>query len=198
MKKGTFSKLALVLSMLVGYSWASAQGDAELMLMPSTTQAVQGDEFTVDVVLKNPNQEKGRRERTSMRYYETLYIINPDLPEDGYREVVTKFTDLVEKNKGVVTKVDEWGIKTLAYAVKKFKRGSYVLLQYCGEPGITAELKREMSLDDRLLKYQTIKLSDNADPEALTAEGNEGQEEVEETAETAEETSAENEGENGI
>ncbi len=133
-----------------------------------------------------------------MRYYETLYIINPNLPEDGYREVVTKFTDLVEKNKGVVTKVDEWGIKTLAYAVKKFKRGSYVLLQYCGEPGITAELKRELSLDDRLLKYQTIKLSDNADPEALKAEGIEGKEEVEETAETAEETSAENEGENGI
>ena len=133
-----------------------------------------------------------------MRYYETLYIINPGLPEDGYREVVTKFTDLVKKNKGVVTKVDEWGMKTLAYAIKKFNRGSYVLLQYCGEPGITAELKREMSLDDRLLKYQTIKLSDNADPEALKAEGNEGKEEVEETAETAEETSAENEGENGI
>ena len=133
-----------------------------------------------------------------MRYYETLYIINPDLPDDDYRGVVTKFTDLVGKNKGVVTKVDEWGVKTLAYAVKKFKRGSYVLLQYCGEPGITAELKREMSLDDRLLKYQTIKLSDNADPEALKAEGNQGKEEVEETAETAEETSAENEGENGI
>lgn len=133
-----------------------------------------------------------------MRYYETLYIINPDLPDDDYRGVVTKFTDLVGKNKGVVTKVDEWGIKTLAYEVKKFNKGSYVLLQYCGEPGITAELKREMSLDDRLLKYQTIKLSDNADPEALKAEGDQGKGEIEGTAETAEETSAENEGENGI
>jgi len=133
-----------------------------------------------------------------MRYYETLYIINPDLPEDGYRKVVTKFTDLVEKNKGVVTKVDEWGIKTLAYEVKKFNRGSYVLLQYCGEPGVTAELKREMSLDDRLLKYQTIKLSDNADPEALKAEGDEGKGETGGAEETAEETNAQNEGENGV
>jgi len=133
-----------------------------------------------------------------MRYYETLYIINPDLPDDDYRGVVTKFTNFVEKNKGVVTKVDEWGTKTLAYEVKKFNRGSYVLLQYCGEPGITAELKREMSLDDKILKYQTIKLSDNADPEALKTEGDKGKEEIEETAETAEETSAENEGENGI
>ena len=133
-----------------------------------------------------------------MRYYETLYIINPDLADDDYREVVTKFTDLVEKNKGVVTKVDEWGTKTLAYEVKKFSRGSYVLLQYCGEPGITAELKREMSLDDRILKYQTIKLSDNADPAALKTEGDEGKAETEGTAEIAEEKSAENEGQNGI
>jgi len=102
-----------------------------------------------------------------MRYYETLYIINPSLAEEDYRAVVAKFTDAVEKNKGVVTKVDEWGKKTLAYDIKKFDKGYYVLLQYCGESGLTAEVKREMSLDDRILKYQTIKLSDNADPEEL-------------------------------
>ena len=134
-----------------------------------------------------------------MRHYETLYIINPDLADDDYRIVVTKFNDLVEKKKGVITKVDEWGKKTLAYKVKKFDRGFYVLLQYCGEPGITAEIKREMSLDDRVLKYQTIKLSDNADPDALKAE-------VEtdkpasggEVKETADESSTEEEDKNGI
>ena len=52
-----------------------------------------------------------------MRYYETLYIINPSLAEEDYRAVVAKFTDAVEKNKGVVTKVDEWGKKTLAYDI---------------------------------------------------------------------------------
>lgn len=133
-----------------------------------------------------------------MRYYETLYIINPDLPDDDYRVVVTKFTDLVGKNKGVVTKVDEWGTKSLAYAVKKFNRGSYVLLQYCGEPGITAELKREMSLDDRVIKYQTIKLSDNADPEALKTDEDEGKTETGEKEVPAKETSAEDEVENGV
>jgi small subunit ribosomal protein S6 len=102
-----------------------------------------------------------------MRYYETLYIINPNLAEEDYRALVAKFTDAVGKNKGVVTKVDEWGKKTLAYDIKKFDKGFYVLLQYCGEPGLTAEIKREMSLDDRILKYQTVKLSDNADLEKL-------------------------------
>jgi len=104
-----------------------------------------------------------------MRYYETLYFINPNLADEEYGDVVTKFSNLVEKNKGIVIKIDEWGKKTLAYEVKKFDRGYYVLLQYCGEPDILEELKREFRLDERILKYQTVKLSDNEDPETLKA-----------------------------
>jgi len=134
-----------------------------------------------------------------MRYYETLYIINPDLSDDDYRDVVVKFNNLVEKKKGVLIKVDEWGKKTLAYQVKKFNKGTYVLLQYCGEAGIVEEIKREMSLDDRVLKYQTIKLSDKADPEALKASEGEDNAEIEEQVkETVDEKSTEDEGENGI
>ena len=133
-----------------------------------------------------------------MRYYETLYIINPNLAEEDYRAVVAKFTDVVEKNKGVVTKVDEWGKKTLAYDIKKFDKGYYVLLQYCGEPGLTAEFKREMSLDDRILKYQTVKLSDNADPEELKPKPAVSEVETVQPVEdetTSEESSTEDEGE---
>jgi len=135
-----------------------------------------------------------------MRHYETLYIMNPDLTDDECRDVVTKFNNLVEKERGVVINVEEWGKKTLAYQVKKFDKGSYVLLQYCGEPDIIEELKREMSLDDRILKYQTIKLSDHADPEALKAEGeaNKKRSSGEEEKETEDEPRAADEGENGI
>ncbi|MEA2040454.1 MAG: 30S ribosomal protein S6 [Thermodesulfobacteriota bacterium] len=105
-----------------------------------------------------------------MRYYETLYLINPDLSDEDYGDVVTKFNNLVEKNKGSVINVDEWGKKTLAYKVKKFDKGYYVLLQYCGAAEILAELNRDLTLDDRVLKYQTIKLSNDVDPEALKSE----------------------------
>jgi len=108
-----------------------------------------------------------------MNYYETLYLVNPNLGDDGYTDTVTKFNNIVEKNKAVIIKIDEWGKKSLAYPVKKFTKGYYVLIQYCAEPDIHLELKREFRLDERVLKYQTIKLSDNADPEALkqTTEG---------------------------
>ena len=142
--------------------------------------------------------EAVREEKMNMRYYETLYIINPNLADEGYEDVVTKFNGIVEKNNGVMIKVDEWGKKNLAYEVKKFDKGCYVLLQYCGESHIVAELKREFKLDERVIKYQTIKLSDTADPEALKSELEETKEKVAEEGETPVDSSLEEEGKNGL
>jgi small subunit ribosomal protein S6 len=141
-----------------------------------------------------------------MRLYETLYLINPDLADEDYRGIVDKFNNLIEKNNGVLVKVDEWGKKTLAYDVKKFDKGFYVLLNYCGEPDLISELRRDFKLDDRVLKYQTIKLSDKADPEALKVKTEESVvksgDEVEATEEVSpdqEKAIVENqEGKNGI
>ncbi len=143
-----------------------------------------------------------------MRYYETLYLINPELAEEDCRGVIDKFNSLIEKNNGVVVKVDEWGKKTLAYQIKKFDKGYYVLLQYCGEPGLLTELHRNFNIDDKILKYQTIKLSDNADPEALKpkTEPGDAKAEVSDEAKPAEEVSRDQgsekvkdqEGKNGI
>jgi len=70
-----------------------------------------------------------------------------------------------------------------------------VLLKYCGNSGITAELKRVLKLDERVLKYQTVKLSDNADPEALKAKIEEGETRAGEDEEIIEEESTEIDGE---
>ena len=141
-----------------------------------------------------------------MRYYETLYLINPNIEDEDYREVVNKFNSLVEQNKGIVIRVDEWGKKTLAYSVKKFDKGYYVLLQYCGEPALIEKLQRDLKLDDRVIKYQTVKLSDNEDPEILKAKAEEDKTKVTEATEAEEkivseedaETGNDSEGENGV
>ena len=99
-----------------------------------------------------------------MRHYETIYIMNPNLAEEVNKEVIEKFSSLIQKHDGVVVKIDEWGSKRLAYQIKKNDYGFYVLADYCGGPEITAQLAREFKLDDRVLKYQTVKLEDNADP----------------------------------
>ncbi|MBN2032632.1 MAG: 30S ribosomal protein S6 [Deltaproteobacteria bacterium] len=102
-----------------------------------------------------------------MRHYETIYIVNPNLSQDEYRDVLDKYTTLIEKNNGAIVKTEEWGTQRLAYDVKKFDKGAYVLLNYCAKPGLSAELERDLNLDDRVLKFQTIKLAHEADPKDL-------------------------------
>ena len=56
-----------------------------------------------------------------MRYYETLYLIRPDLEPEEYKAVVEKYNKIIEQNNGVVINVDEWGKKSLAYEVENLK-----------------------------------------------------------------------------
>lgn len=102
-----------------------------------------------------------------MRHYETIFIVNPNLVTENYQEVISKFSGLVEKEKGIMIKVDEWGTQKMAYDVKKFDKGAYVLFEYCGTAGLTTTLERDLKLDDRILLFQTVKLADKVDPEEL-------------------------------
>jgi small subunit ribosomal protein S6 len=112
-----------------------------------------------------------------MRHYETIYILDPNLTLEDCKEVIKKYNDLVEKQKGTIIKVEGWGNQKFAYAVKKFDKGSYFLMNYCGDPGVTSELERDLKLDDRVLKYQTVKLGDKVDPEALIRKEKEAKQE---------------------
>jgi len=112
-----------------------------------------------------------------MRRYETVYIANPNLEDEALKEVVDKFSDLIKKNEGSLVKVDEWGKRKLAYEVKRFDKGYYVLLDFCGLPEMVTELERNLKLDDRVLKYLTVKVDDEVDPAGLIAD------EVQEVAE---------------
>ena len=107
-----------------------------------------------------------------MRHYETILIINPNLSEDDHKEVVKKYDDLIAKEKGVVVKIDEWGKQRLAYELKRFDKGAYVLMEYCGEHDLTKELARALKLDDRVDPESLLKKEEEAEqePEAEAAE----------------------------
>jgi len=102
-----------------------------------------------------------------MKHYETVCILNPDLADEEYQAALSKSREVIEKQKGIVVKVEEWGKQKLAYLVKKYDKGSYVVFNYCGDSGVSAELERTLGLDERYLKYMTVKLEEKADPEAL-------------------------------
>ena len=121
-----------------------------------------------------------------MRHYETLFIVTPDSSEEDLKAVATKIKGVVSGMDGVVTSYDEQGKKKLAYSVKKQNKGYYVLMDYVGSADIVSEIERNMRLDDRVLKYLTVKLADQVDPESIEPEKSEPPEETE-SVETPEE-----------
>jgi len=100
-----------------------------------------------------------------MRKYETFFIVDADLPDEVNAVVDEKLKSVVGSNGGLVITYTSWGKKKLAYPVNKRTRGHYVLMEYAGGPELVAELERNMRLDERVLKFITVKLDDRYDPE---------------------------------
>jgi small subunit ribosomal protein S6 len=116
-----------------------------------------------------------------MNHYETIYIVNPTLDDDSLKEAIDKFSNLIKKLKGYVVKVNEWGKRKLAYEVKRFDKGYYVVLDFCALPKMVTELERNLKLDDRILKYITVKIDENVDPKDLVSKEKETEDTMEES-----------------
>ena len=114
-----------------------------------------------------------------MRRYETLFIVTPDSSEEDLKAVATKFQGVVTGMNGHVEDYTEQGRKRLAYNVKKHNKGFYVLMDYVGSADLVAEVERNMRLDDRILKYLTVKMADSVDPESIQAQPSEPDPETE-------------------
>lgn len=104
-----------------------------------------------------------------MRKYETFFIVDPDLTDEVNAVIDEKLKNIVSANGGSVLDYNPWGKKKLAYPVQKRTRGHYVLMEYAGGPELVAELERNMRLDERILKFITVKLEDRFDPEKEAA-----------------------------
>ena len=100
-----------------------------------------------------------------MRKYENFFMVQPDLSEDALTAVAGKFRGVVESNGGTVVSYVPWGKKKLAYPVKKNDYGYYILMKFAAGPELIAELERNMRLDERVLKFITVKLDDDYLPE---------------------------------
>ena len=105
-----------------------------------------------------------------MRRYETIFIIDNDLSEEGRSPILEKLENLIQQYNGLQVMVDEWGTKRLAYEIKKKARGYYVCLDYCGSGPLVNEIERFFRIDDRVLKYMTVVLDKDVDIENVKEE----------------------------
>ena len=105
-----------------------------------------------------------------MRRYETIVIIDPDLSEDDRIALIERVKEIIPHQEGVFLQEDLWGVKKLAYDIKKKPRGYYARFDYCGFGPVVDELERFFKIDDRVMKYLTVQLDAEADVEKIKEE----------------------------
>ena len=91
-----------------------------------------------------------------MRNYELVCILDPQAGEGQYEQLVEKYEALLEENGGQVVRIDNWGLRRLAYtsaSLKNRHQGYYVLYQFSAEPTAIEGLEQTLKLDEAVLRY---------------------------------------------
>ena len=94
-----------------------------------------------------------------MNKYESVIIVNPNLDEAGLKALEEKFTGLINEN-GKVESVENMGKKRLAYEIKKFKEGTYMLFNFESNPDSIKELERVYRITDDVIKFIVVRKED--------------------------------------
>ena len=126
-----------------------------------------------------------------MRTYESIFIAHPDVVGDDQTAIIDKYKGVLTDQGADVLKVDNWGVRTLAYPVKKQTKGCYVLVIFEAEATVIAEYERRMRIDEKVIKFQTVILEGGyvappvveAAPEEASTEASEDAAEAVETSE---------------
>ena len=93
-----------------------------------------------------------------MRSYEMIFIVRPDLEGDELDDVLDEVQDLIKRNDGEVTKVEPWGLRKLAYPIKKHHEGRYVLTDFELEPSNVSALERALKLKETVIRHLVVRL----------------------------------------
>ncbi len=91
------------------------------------------------------------------RTYEVMFIVRPDLEEADIDKLVEGFTTIITSGGGEVTAVEKMGRRRLAYTVKKFNDGFYVLLTVAAAGSLVTEIERRLRVSEPVIKFITVR-----------------------------------------
>ena len=92
-----------------------------------------------------------------MPYYESVFIARPDISSAQVEALTESMSKIVTEGGGKVAQTEYWGLKSLAYRIKKNRKGHYTMLHIDAPPQAIAEMERNMRIDEDILRYLTIR-----------------------------------------
>lgn len=94
--------------------------------------------------------------------YETVFIVTPVLSDDQMKETVKKYMDFLTELGAEIVYTNNWGMRKLAYPIKKKTTGFYYLIEFKAEGNVINDLEVAYKRDERLLRFLTVKLDKHA------------------------------------
>ena len=95
-----------------------------------------------------------------MANYESVLIARQDLGASQVSNIVSDLSDIIKKEGGEVVRVDNWGLKNLAYRIKKNRKGHYVVMNIAAPDSSNAEFERIMRFNEDIIRYMTVKVDE--------------------------------------
>ncbi len=103
-----------------------------------------------------------------MSLYEHIFIVRQDVSAQQVETLTEQFSNIITENGGTIAKGEYWGLKNLAYKVKKNRKGHYQLLNIDAPHAAVAEMERQMSLNEDVLRHITIRVEEHEEgPSAM-------------------------------
>ena len=102
------------------------------------------------------------------REYETIYILKPDVARDAQEKIASRLNEVLSRENGKLTLIENWGRRPLAYPIGKARRGVYVYLKYLGGGALVSEIERNLRMLDDVIKYQTVLMNPDVDAGSVT------------------------------
>ena len=93
-----------------------------------------------------------------MNQYETVFILTPVLSDDQMKETAAKFKKILTDKGAEIISEEAWGLKKMAYAIQKKSTGFYCLVEFKAEPEVIKVLETTFRRDEKVIRFQTVKL----------------------------------------
>ena len=97
-----------------------------------------------------------------IKQYETVFIATPVLSEAQMKEAVAKYTGFIKENGGEIVYEEDWGLRQLAYPIKKRTSGFYYLIEFKAETSLVASLETQYRRDERIIRFLTFAMDKHA------------------------------------
>jgi small subunit ribosomal protein S6 len=103
-----------------------------------------------------------------MPLYEHVYLARQDITAQQADDMTAQYKNVIEQMGGKVTKTEYWGVKSLAYRIRKNRKAHFTLLNVDAPPAALAEIERQERLNEEVLRYLTIRVATHEDgPSAM-------------------------------